>query len=110
MSESSVLTLGLAKEGFHELGQFLDSAQSAEGQFLHRIQVLHQLPRNSPLHMSPDLLIGIQLRGIRRQVEQFEASVLSLDERVYVVSCGTGRRPSPLTEALGNPEQRCCLR
>lgn len=59
MSESSVLTLGLAREGFDELGQFLDSAQSAEGQFLHLILVLHQLPRNSPLHMSPDLLIGI---------------------------------------------------
>ena len=35
---------------------------------------------------------------------------LAGEERLYVVSCGTGRRPSPPTEVLGNREQRCCLR
>lgn len=80
MSGHGILTLGLAKEGFHHLLQFLDAAQSAEGQSLHRIPVLHQLPGDLPRDMSPDLLVGIQLRGIRGRVEQFEASLLRFDE------------------------------
>ena len=80
MSQSGILTFGLAKERFHQLGQFLDPAQSAEGQPLHFVFGLHQLPGDLALDVRPDLFVRVQLRRVRRQVEQFEPAVLSLDK------------------------------
>ncbi len=44
MSHSGILALGLLKEGFHQCGQFLYAAQSAEGQPFHFVLGLHELP------------------------------------------------------------------
>ena len=80
MSDSGILTLGLAKEGFHQFGQFLDSAQRAEGQPLHFVLGLHQLPGNTAFDVGPDLFVRVQMWRVRRQVEQLELAVLGFDE------------------------------
>jgi hypothetical protein len=70
MSHSGILALGLAKEGLHQLGQFLDATHRADRQPLHLVLGLYQPFRNAALHMRPDLLIGVQVRRIWRQVEE----------------------------------------
>ena len=80
MSHSRILALGLAEEGFHQFGQFLDSAQRAECQPLHFVLGLHQLPGYPALDVRPNLLVGVQLRRVRRQVEQLELAVLGFDK------------------------------
>ena len=80
MSHSGILALGLLKEGFHQCGQFLYAAQSAEGQPFHFVLGLHELPGNLAFDVSPDLLVRIQLRRIRRQVKELEHAVLRLDK------------------------------
>ena len=81
-SHSYILTFGLSKEGFHQLRKFLNSAQCAEGELFHLVLGLDQLPRDSALDMSPDLLVGVQMRRVRRQVEQLETALLRLDEHL----------------------------
>ena len=68
------------KNGFHQLGQFLDTAQRAESQSLHLVLGLTELPRDLPFDVRPDLLVGIQLRRVRRQREELELAVLGRDE------------------------------
>lgn len=80
MSYRGVSAFGLAKEGFHEFGQFLDPAQRAERQPLHFLLGLDELPRDLAFNVCPNLLVGVQLRRIGRQGEEFELAVLSLDK------------------------------
>ena len=80
MSHSGILALGLAKEGFHQFWQFLDSAQGAECQPLHLVLGLDALPGHLPFDVTPDLFVGVQMRRVRRQVEQFEPARLGLDK------------------------------
>ena len=58
MSYIDILALGLAKEGFHQFGQFLGAAQRTECQPLHFVLGLHELPRDLPFDMRPDLLLS----------------------------------------------------
>ena len=71
LSDSGILALGLGKEGFHQGGQFLDPAQSADCRQPHLDFGLHQLTRDLAFDMRPDLFIWIQLRRVRRQIEGF---------------------------------------
>lgn len=80
MSDSSILTLRLAKEGFHQFRQFLDSAQSAERQSLHFVLGLHKLPGNLAFDMCPHLFVRVELGRVRRQVEQLEHAALCRDK------------------------------
>lgn len=60
MSHSRVLAFGLAKEGFHQCGQLLDSAQSADGQPFHLVLGLYEAFGDAALHVRPDLLVGLR--------------------------------------------------
>lgn len=57
-----------------------DAAQSADSQLLRLILMLHQLPVMSLLRMRPEPFMGKRRKRIKRQVEHFEASLLSFDE------------------------------
>ena len=76
MAGGGLLTLRLAKEGFHQFGQFLDSAQSAERQPLRFVLGLHKLPANLVFDMRPSLFIRVELGRVRWQVEQLQHAVL----------------------------------
>ena len=67
MSDSGILALRPAKEGLHQIGQFLDPVQSAERQPLHFILSLLELRGNLAFGVGPDLLIRIQMGRVRRR-------------------------------------------
>ncbi len=80
MSHSRVLAFELAKEGFHQRGQLLDSAQSADGRPFHFAFGLHEAFGDAALHVRPNLFVGVQVRPVRRQIEQLQASLLRFHE------------------------------
>ena len=47
MSYRGMSALGMVKEGFHQIVQFLDAVQRAECQTLHLVHGLDELPRQS---------------------------------------------------------------
>ena len=55
------------------------ATQSTECEPLHFLVALDQLARNLPLQMSPKCFVRVQLRRVRRQVEQLELAVQALD-------------------------------
>lgn len=50
-------------------------AQSTESEFFHAFFILHELLADLAFHAGPYLLVGIEVRRIWRQVEQFERTV-----------------------------------
>ena len=79
MSYKRALTLWLEKERFDEVRQSLNPAQRTERQPLHFVLVLHEALRDLALHMRPDMFVGIELRRVRRQVEELEPSFQAVD-------------------------------
>jgi hypothetical protein len=69
----------LLKERFDHRRQFLNTAQGAEGEFFHSVFVLHELLADLALHGCPYLLVRIEMRRVRWQVEQFECAVEAVD-------------------------------
>lgn len=58
----------------------MDTAQCAQRQALHLVLRLHQLAGHAPLDMRPDLLVGIEVGRVRRQVKKLEFSLLGPNE------------------------------
>ena len=78
MSHSGVSAFGLLKERLDQLGQSLNAPERAKGQSLHFLLALHEALGHLTLDVRPYLLVGIDLRRVRWQVEQLQPTVEAL--------------------------------
>ena len=67
MSGMDVPALGLPKERFDQLRQFLHPPQRTQGQTLHFVLALNEAARDAALDVGPDHFIGIELQRVGRQ-------------------------------------------
>ena len=85
----------LVEEATHDMREFLQGTQRADGEAFEVRHVLHAAACDVALDVAPDGFVGVQVRGVGRQREALESAVGAGDRFLHQLGGKTAAVTEP---------------